>query len=168
MILSALLGFAAPILPEVLKYVHRRQDNKHELELMKLRMEQSKSEHLYKMEEIETLAETKEMEVLHQRQHSFGIEMLDAAAKSDMWAFSKNTAFWMYCFLDMLNTAVRPTVTYWAFAMYCAVKYATWLEGGANIDAILSLWTQFDGELLTLVLSYWFGQRAVKHAIKNY
>ena len=167
MILSALLGFAAPILPEVLRYFQRRQDNKHELELMKLRMEQAKSEHLYKMEEIETVAETAEMEALHKPQHAYGIELLDAATHSNMWAFSKNVAFWMYCFLDLLNTAVRPTITYWAFATYCTVKYAMWLEAGASIDAVIALWTQFDSDLLTLVLSFWFGQRAVKHAFKN-
>ena len=38
-IFSAVLGFAAPFLPELLKYFNRKQDNAHELEMMKLQIE---------------------------------------------------------------------------------------------------------------------------------
>ena len=51
-ILSAILGFAAPFLPELLKYFTRSQDNAHELAMMKLQLEAKAQEHLYRMEEI--------------------------------------------------------------------------------------------------------------------
>ena len=44
-IFSAILGFAAPFLPELLKYFNRKQDNAHELEMMKLQIEKGAAEH---------------------------------------------------------------------------------------------------------------------------
>ena len=44
-IFSAVLGFAAPFLPEILKYFNRKQDNAHELEMMKLQIEKGAAEH---------------------------------------------------------------------------------------------------------------------------
>ena len=46
-IFSAVLGFAAPFLPEVLKYFNRKQDNAHELEMMKLQIEKGAAEHTH-------------------------------------------------------------------------------------------------------------------------
>ena len=51
-IFSAVLGFAAPFLPEVLKYFNRKQDNAHELEMMRLQIEKGAAEHALRMEEI--------------------------------------------------------------------------------------------------------------------
>jgi hypothetical protein len=153
MILTALVGFLAPIVPEIIKVFQRKQENKHELEVMKLQIEAAKHQHTYKMEEITATADINEAQLIHQPMQSYGIQLLDKAEHSHMWRWVQNLMFVMYCFLDLLNMLVRPGVTYWAFFTYFLARYAAGFS-----------FTQFDQELLILVLSYWFGQRSAKYA----
>ena len=42
---SAILGFGAPFLPELLKYFNRKQDNAHELSMMSLQAQLAEKQH---------------------------------------------------------------------------------------------------------------------------
>ena len=169
--LSAIFGFAAPFLPELLKYFRAAQDNAHELALLRLRMEQGAVEHLWKMEEINARADIEEAKELHKPAPSFGVQLLDAAEK---WAEQRwgkwliLPAFYAFVILDFVAGMVRPSITYAAFAFYTLYKWALFSNAKAigqdNLHALMSTWGEQDWAVLTLVLSYWFGHRAAKAA----
>jgi hypothetical protein len=61
---------------------------------------------------------------------------------------------------DALSSSVRPVITYWFMALYCAAKTAAFvaaIEGGADWGvAIVHAWTDADQALWAGVLNFWF------------
>lgn len=110
-ILSAVFGFAAPSLPVVFKTIQAWMDNKHELEMFRLRLQAGAQEHLWRMEEINAHADIEEARVLHQPQQSFGVQVLDAAARSNWGPWATVPAFYLFTLLDFLSGLVRPAIT---------------------------------------------------------
>ena len=167
-ILSAVLGFAAPFLPEALKYFQRKQDNAHELAMMDLQMKSRENDHTYRMEEIVTQGDISEMVELHKPTQSFGVQLLDAAKGYNLSGWALYPAFYLFSFMDFISGMVRPGITYAAFGFYMSVKWAQmqmWKAGGTDTaTAILQMWSSEDRAIVILVLSYWFGQRSAKSA----
>jgi hypothetical protein len=161
-VLSAIFGFAAPFLPEVLKWFRDKDDKKHELALFRMQMEFADKEHKMRMQELESIADIEEAKVLHQQVPSYGVQLIDAA---DKWAGSTwgkwliTPAFYMFVVLDFIAGIVRPGITVAVVAFYIAYKYALLQVAGGNI---LAVWGDNDWAMVTLVLSYWFGHRAAK------
>jgi hypothetical protein len=163
-ILSALLGFAGPFLPELIKLFRQKQDNAHELAVLSLQAELSKSDHLYRMDELKLNADISETITIHQPVQSFGVQVLDAA--KDWPKFLIVPVFYLFALLDFISGMVRPGVTYaivtfyllykWALFSVAKVDYITWQA------AIQTVWTEQDIAVLMLCLSYYFGSRAVK------
>ena len=79
--LGALLGFAAPFLPDVLKMVKGRIDHKQEMQMMKLRFENASAEHEWRMKEVEIQADMADLKSARKPQESYGVQLLNAAAK---------------------------------------------------------------------------------------
>jgi len=167
-IFSALLGFASPFLPEVLKYYNRKQDNAHELAMMDKQAELAKDNHTYKMEEIGAMADIKEAELLHTPISSFGVQLLDAAKGYSLSGWALYPAFYLFALLDFIAGMVRPGITYAAFSFYVAVKWAELSiakAGSSTLSvALMQVWTSEDRAIVILVLSYWFGHRSAKQA----
>ena len=167
-IFSAILGFAAPFLPELLKYFNRKQDNAHELSMMSLQAQLAEKQHAWKMEEIITTADAAETVELHKPMSSFGVQLLDAAKGQGLSGWALYPAFYLFCLLDFLAGMVRPGITYMAFGFYMAVKWAELTIARVNSSALsaalLQVWSQEDRAIVILVLSYWFGQRSAKAA----
>lgn len=61
---------------------------------------------------------------------------------------------------DALSMSVRPVITYWFMALYCAAKtvaFAGAIAGGAGWGAaILHAWTDAEQALWAGVLNFWF------------
>ena len=61
---------------------------------------------------------------------------------------------------DALSSSVRPVITYWFMALYCAAKVAAFVgavNGGAGWGAsVLLAWTEADQALWAGVLNFWF------------
>ena len=167
-ILSAVLGFASPFLPEVMKYFQRKQDNQHELEMMSLQAQLQEKQLAWKMEEIVTQGDIAEAVELHKPVTSFGVQMLDAAKGGSLSGWALYPAFYLFSFLDFVSGMVRPVVTYAAFAFYVSYKWAQLsIVRAATTDvmqAVLQVWSEDDRAIVILILSYWFGQRAAKAA----
>lgn len=169
-ILSAVFGFFAPFLPEVLKWFTRKQDNAHELAMMEMRLKAGAQEHLWRMEEINATADIAEMKALHAPQPSLGVKLLDAAnGKYPAWTVVP--VFWLFGLLDWLAGMVRPSVTYAIVAFYMTVKLARFrlMESVVSDDTrwyelVARIWDENDMAVLTLVLSYWFGNRIAARA----
>lgn len=165
-LLSAGLGFVAPFLGEAVKFFQRKQDNAHELNMLKMQIEKGSQEHLWRAEEIRIEGDIKrdvaESDRLSQPQQSFGVQILDAAQDNlSGWAFYP--AFYLYVLLDFLSGLVRPAVTYAAFCFYMAVKWAQVsyaLQASTLSTALISAWGEEDRVIISMILGFWFGTRS--------
>jgi hypothetical protein len=153
---SAVFGFAAPFLPQVLQHFQRGQDNAHELAMLELQGRLAMQQAAAKLAEIGAQADIAEMQGLRTPQESFGVQLLDAAKG---WPKGQViVAFYLFVVLDFLSGMVRPSVTYAMVAFYMAVKLALYHQGAS----LPQLWMENDWAMLTLVLSYFFGARTAK------
>ena len=168
-IFSAIIGLAAPFIPDVLGLARGWLDNKQEREMMKLQLEGAEKSHGWRMDETELKATAADMASArkHGSKPTFGIQLLQAAKESDgfisKWMF--NIVFGLYTVIDMFSSFVRPSVTYAIVGLYLAMKYALiyslMVETGSWGTGLLQAgaWTVFDAELLTLIMAFWFGNR---------
>ena len=163
-ILSALLGFMGPFIPELIKLFRQKQDNYHELAVLEMQTKIAANQHLYKMEELNTTADISEMQTLRLPQQSFGVQILDAA--KDWPKALIVPVFYMFAILDFLSGMVRPGVTYAITGFYLMYKWALFeqakMVAGSWDRAAIVIWTEMDFSILLLVIGYWFGQRAMR------
>ena len=173
--LGALLGFAAPFLPDVLKMVKGRIDHKQEMQMMKLRFENASAEHEWRMKEVEIQADMADLKSARKPQESYGVQLLNAAAKQrpgDTVIASKsfNIAFLLFSAIDAFSAAVRPIITYWIVGLWGAIKLAILYSlydstGSSVVEAVSKVltsegaWTPFDEDVLAVVIGFWFGWR---------
>jgi hypothetical protein len=166
-ILASILGFAGPFIPELIKIFRSKQDNAHELSILKLQADNAEKAHLYKVDELNISADITEMQTLRQPQQSFGVQILDAA--KDWPKVFVIPVFYMFAFLDFVTGMVRPAVTYSVVGFYFVYKWAMFdlaikNSGGVWQTAMALTWTESDWALLLSTVSYWFGSRVVKSA----
>jgi hypothetical protein len=166
--LMALLGFFGGFLPKILTLFERWQDNKHEKEMFALQMKGQEMMHRNRLEEINVTADIQESIALHEPIPAYGVSFLD---KMDDKGYSKwlmIPLLYLYTALDALQIVVRPGITLALTAFYMVSKYALYQQfttvysGEDWFDALLRIYTDYDRDLLTLVLSYWFGSRLAK------
>lgn len=171
MLLSTILGFLGPFIPELLKGWNRKQDNTHELAMVKLQAEMAEKQQYWKMEESRhsasmqlDLAETK---AIYSKPESFGVQVLDAARASGMPFWVIWPVFWAFALVDWLNASVRPAITYWIVGFYLFYKWSLLQLAKVRLnwqEAVVANWNDNDTAVLMLCLGYFFGQRAAKAA----
>ena len=138
-LLASLLGFISSTFPDLLKLWRDGADREHELEILKLQLEQQRQGHVNRLEEIRVVADSVEARALY-RTYNVGIKWVDA-----------------------LNGTVRPVLAYSFFLLYTAVKYAqiSMLLDYSPIGEALSLiWHEEDQTIFAGIISFYFGQRA--------
>jgi hypothetical protein len=153
-LLSALLGFLLNFLPTLLKYYQGKDDNRHELAMMRLQIEAARSAELYKQDSLEHgLTETY---IPPQPTQNYGVQLLDACDKysATTWGrFLISPVFYIFSLLDAFSGLVRPIVTIGLIVLYAYVKATNPLTWGEN-----------DYAVVTLILSFWFGSRVYRQS----
>jgi hypothetical protein len=144
-LLGGLLGGAFRLAPEILKWLDRKGERGHELAMQDKALEFEKLRGAQRMSEIGAGADA--------AWNVGAIETLREAVRSQG---EKTGVRWV----DALSSSVRPVITYWFMALYCAAKTATVaaaVTGGAGWGvAILYAWTDADQALWAGVLNFWF------------
>lgn len=144
-LLGGLLGGAFRLAPEILKWLDRKGERGHELAMQDKALEFEKIRGAQRMSEIGASANA--------AWNVGAIETLREAVRSQG---EKTGVRWA----DALSSSVRPVITYWFMALYCAAKTATVaaaVTGGAGWGvAILYAWTEADQALWAGVLNFWF------------
>ena len=170
MIFSAILGLAAPFLPDVIGMARSFLEDRQERKMLELQLQHAAQAHSWRMDEIEIKGTLKDVSSArsHDRKPGFGIQLLQAAHEAEgvisKWAF--NIAFALYTVVDLFSSFVRPSVTYALMGLYLAIKgsmiYSLYLGYGDFTAALVdeSVWTIFDQELLVMIMGFWFGTRA--------
>lgn len=144
-LLGGLLGGAFRLAPEILKWFDRQGERSHELAMQDKALEFEKLRGAQRMAEIGASADA--------AWNSGAIEALKAAVVSQgqlpgiKW-------------VDGLSSSVRPVITYWFMALYCAAKtaaFAAAVSAGADWGTgVLHAWTEADQALWAGVLNFWF------------
>ena len=153
-ILSSVIGFIGGFIPDILKYFKQKQDNAHEIDILKLQMQAQAQLHTERLEEINAQADISESQALYKS------------------AEIKPTGIgWADAVLGLLNGTVRPVVAYLFVGLYCTVKLAQVYSmahgsGTTILDAVKYTYTDMDMSCLMLVLSYYFGQRMATKVFK--
>lgn len=144
-LLGGLLGGIFRLAPELLKWLDRKGERGHELSMQDKALEFEKLRGAQKMEEIGASADA--------AWNAGAIETLKEAVAAQGRPSGLKWA-------DALSTSVRPVITYWFMALYCAAKTAAFigaLQGGVEWGtAVLGAWTEADQALWAGVLNFWF------------
>jgi hypothetical protein len=149
-ILSSLFGVASAVLPNLVKIMETKQDNRHEIELTKLKMEAASKG--LELTAISEGAKADAAEGDSVRQHDSAIHTTG--------------------FLEGLRASIRPVVTYCFFFMFCGVKIAivyVMLQKGYNPNEIINaVWDQNTMAIFAAIIGFWFGSRSMTKLTEMY
>jgi hypothetical protein len=144
-LLGGLLGGAFRLAPEFLKWLDRKGERGHELAMQDKALEFEKIRGAQRMAEIGASADA--------AWNTGAIEALRDAVRTQ----GEKTGLW---WADALSSSVRPIITYWLMALYCAAKTVAFiaaLNAGAGWNvAVLAAWSEADQALWAGVLNFWF------------
>lgn len=144
-LLGGLLGGAFHLAPEILKWLDRKGERGHELAMQDKALKFEKLRGVQRMSEIGAGADA-----------AWNVGAIETLREAVRTQGEKTGVRWA----DALSSSVRPVITYWFMALYCAAKTATVaaaLTGGAGWGvAILYAWTEADQALWAGVLNFWF------------
>jgi hypothetical protein len=144
-LLGGLLGGAFRLAPELLKWMDRNGERGHELAMQDKALEFEKIRGASRMAEISASADA-----------VWNTGAIDALKDAIRTQGGKTGVNWV----DALSASVRPIITYWFMALYCAAKVAAFtaaLNAGAGWGAAaLQAWNEADQALWAGVLNFWF------------
>ena len=152
-LLGGLLGGAFRLAPELLKWLDRMGERGHELAMQDKALEFEKVRGASRMAEIGASADA-----------AWNTGAMEAFKEAVAGQGRPSGVKWA----DALSTSVRPIVTYWFMALYCAAKAAAFvaaLNAGAGWGAaVLAAWSDADQALWSGVLNFWFVGRVFERA----
>lgn len=149
-LLGALLGFLGSAFPEFIKWLNKKEDNKHELALTDKQIQMQQMLGTQRLDEARVVADSAEMQALYK------------------YSVPRSGVKWVMA----LSETVRPIITYCFFVCYITVKIAQytmltsaslpWLTGVSWDAALVQLWTSEDAGLFAAIIAYWFGSRGLR------
>ena len=144
-LLGGLLGGAFRLAPEILKWLDRKGERGHELAMQDKALEFEKLCGAQRMAEIGASADS-----------AWNVGAIETLREAVAAQGQRSGVRWA----DALSVSVRPVITYWFMALYCAAKMAAFaavVNAGAGWGtAILHSWTEADQALWAGVLNFWF------------
>lgn len=152
-LLGGVFGGLLRLAPEALKLWDRKDERKHELNMLDRELE---------------FAKTKAEAELHKADNELSIAELDAI--SSAFQEQAQTAQAAGKFVSAISALVRPAVTYIFIALYALVKVASYVlalsQGGTWQAVLVSLWGVDDAAILNMILSFWFVGRVYERQSK--
>lgn len=142
---GGLLGGVFRCIPEILKFFDAKNDRKHELDMQDKALEFQRLKGDQRVEEVTA-----------EGQQDWNTGALDTL-KAAIEAQGKPTGI---AWIDAISSTVRPVITYWFMALYCAAKTAVFIaavQGGASWpDAVKLSWTDNDMAIWAGIINFWF------------
>ena len=156
-LIGTLLGGVFRLLPEVLKWLDRKDERAHELNMFDKQLEADRLRGDIAQRQLETQAET-----------LMGTAEL-AAMIAATNAQSKPTGVkWV----DAASALMRPMITFWwVIVLYTGALVARFTvlvqTGIATPDAVVMLWGQDEKAIVASIISFWFVDRALRYEFLN-
>ena len=136
-LLGGLLGPLVRMIPEVLKFMDRKDERLHELNMQAASLEADKAKYSAQLGMAELQAQSAD--------YTTAVGALQEALKGQ---FQLTGNKW----IDGLNMSVRPIITYAFFSLYAGVKMEL-LYNGATLAQI---WNETDMGLFSGILGFYF------------
>ena len=148
-LLGSIFGGLFRLAPEVLKWLDRASERKHELEMFKLQTDLEKMRGEYRIEEKYVGHSIAQLEAINSAFEQQG----KADEKAWKWVAS-------------LSALVRPGVTWLLFGLYSAFKLITlYYAIGVSADwqeVFKTVWTSEDFSMLMMILTFYFVGRPIE------
>lgn len=136
-LLGGILGPLVRMVPEVIKFMDRKNEREHELRMVAASLEADKAKYSAQLGIAELQADV--------GIHTAGVAALQEALKGQ---FQLTGNKW----IDGLNMSVRPVITYAFFSLYAGIKFQMLYEGAT----LLQIWTETDMGLFSGILGFYF------------
>jgi hypothetical protein len=148
-LLSPLVGILGSIIPSVIRLFERKQEFKHEIDLLSARTEAAKQQAQFQLDIENVKADGIEGKSLYDHDSS-----LDGGG-----------------FINALRASIRPVITYIFFAVFVAVKisaaYVMIMNGSPIPEMIQAVWDVETMSLFSTILAFWFGSRTLERMNKR-
>lgn len=148
-LLGSLIGGVFRLAPEVLKFLDKKNERLHELNMFRLQTDLEKLRGEFKVEE---------------KYVDYSIQQLDSIKEA--FKEQSETSQAAGPFVAAVSALVRPGITWALFGMYASVKAAALViafQTGANwTEVVTKVWDEDDFGLFTMVVSFWFVGRAIE------
>jgi hypothetical protein len=148
-LLGSIFGGLFRLAPEVLKFLDKGNERKHELAMFTLQTDLEKVKGNFRMEEKYADYSTEQLKAIQ------------AAFKEQ--ATTAKEAGW---FVAAVSALVRPGITWALFFMYATVKAAGLTiaisSGAPWHDVVLKGWSADDFAMLNMCLTFWFVGRSIE------
>lgn len=148
-LLGSIFGGLFRLAPEILKFLDKKNERLHELNMFQLQTDLEKMRGQFRMEE---------------RYVDHSIAQLDTIKEAfkEQSETAKNAGW----FISAISALVRPGITWALFFMYAAVKaaalYMAFLTNAPWYEVIQQTWDEDDFGLFTMVISFWFVSRSIE------
>jgi len=148
-LLGSVFGGLFRLAPEVLKFLDKGNERKHELAMFTLQTDLEKLRGQFKMEEKYVDYSVQQLDTIKE-----AFKEQSATAKEAGW------------FVSAVSALVRPGITWALFFMYAAVKAAAMVmafqTGGSWVEVLLKVWGADDFAMLNMCLTFWFVGRSIE------
>lgn len=151
-VIGTLLGGLFRLAPEIMGQLDRKNERKHELDMLRAQMDADKLR-----------AEWRAQEASAAYNATIDAEFV-AAYRDAVRGQSQITGIgWV----DALSQTVRPILTYWWCMVLVSVamsaRFYLALTGGLPLaEAFLSIWGVWEQSLVSTIMSFWFLDRVLK------
>jgi len=148
-LLGSIFGGLFRLAPEVLKFLDKKNERQHELNMFQLQTDLEKMRGTFKMEE---------------KYVDYSVQQLDTIkAAFEEQSQTAQAAGW---FVAGISALVRPGITWAIFGMYAAVKASSLVlafqSNAPWAEVLVKTWDEDDFGLFTMVISFWFVGRSIE------
>jgi len=151
-LLGSIFGGVFRLAPEVLKWLDRKNEREHELNMFKFQCDLEAQRGAQKLAEIGA-----------QREAAIDVGVMDAFnnAITQQAEMVKAAGGWV----ASLSASVRPVVTYWVLFVWSFIHvwfaYNAWLNGAPATEVFKTMMTPDFSALLSGTINYWFLDRTL-------
>ena len=151
-LLGTLFGGLFRMAPEILKWMDRKDERKHELSMFDKQLEADRLRGDQALAQIQVQADA-----------SIGTAEIQAIIAATKAQATKTGIRWV----DAINSLMRPLITFWwVVVLYTAALAAQFfflIDSGAQVtQAILALWSNDEKALVASIVSFWFVDRSLR------
>lgn len=153
-LMGSIFGGLFRLAPEILKFMDKKNERAHELQMFTLQTDLEKMRGEFRMEE---------------KYVDYSVQQLDTIkAAFEEQAETAKAAGW---FVAGISALVRPGITWAIFGMYATVKAAALVlafQTGADWkEVIIKCWDEDDFGLFTMIISFYFVGRPIEKYQKS-
>lgn len=144
--ISLLGGGLLRLVPELLSFVNKGKDNKHELDMLEKQFQ---------------LEQTRNKQQFEQLQYQGETDISLALLKAQEAAVSSQMQLTKIKWVDAMNFSVRPVYALSALALYYVSKALLFITAGWDLQALLKCYTPEDFAFLMGITSFYFVGRVI-------